>query len=65
MICQLSQKLQINMVHTYREGNESADGLSKLGSTQQNLEFWSVAALPRQIQASYFLDKLGVVAIRH
>ncbi|KAF6153130.1 hypothetical protein GIB67_034852 [Kingdonia uniflora] len=46
------------MVHTYRERNRSADGFSKLGSTQQNLLFWYVVALPRQIRASYFLEKI-------
>ncbi|KAF6150961.1 hypothetical protein GIB67_026882 [Kingdonia uniflora] len=65
MILQLSQELQIIMVHTYREENGSVVGFSKLGSTQQNLLFWSVVALPRQMRASYFLLKLGVAAIRH
>ncbi|KAF6170954.1 hypothetical protein GIB67_014771 [Kingdonia uniflora] len=63
-ITQLGRELDIIMTHTYREGNGTAGGLSKLGSSQHSQLFWNASMLPRQIRAAYFLDKIGTATIR-
>ncbi|KAF6156901.1 hypothetical protein GIB67_000441 [Kingdonia uniflora] len=64
LISQLGRDLHIIMLHTYREGNGTADGLSKLGSSQHSQLFWNASMLPRQIRATYFLDKIRTTTIR-
>ena len=51
--------------HIYREGNQVADFLSKLGPKLSEIKiFSSSAALPCMIRGSWLLHKLGMSFIR-
>ena len=57
----LLQLFEMQISHVFREGNQVADFLAKLGATGLSQYFYSSTDLPRLARGLVCLDQLGVV----
>ena len=59
------QGMNVRIVHQYREGNQAADFLSKLGERGSNVIYEEFHDLPRLLQGIVRIDRSGLPTIRH
>ena len=60
-LLKLLQFFQVHLSHVFREGNQVADFLAKLGANGLSQQFYSSTDLPRLARGLIRLDQLGII----